>query len=242
MMKHFIVLSSSYSEGTRIAIDFLIEGGDTKNEINLFVKRVFDECGDDVSLSTHLLETPSTSWKSVTLADSFFDDVKLIESEDEFISLIQKDRKLNSLSVAKYILSKIKCAHLQLEKLLYLCFADYLCTTGKLLFDDKIYAFRYGPIVKSVYDTYKEYGGKTISIDDKYEMPFRSMISFAKFGREKLISIDKTLRKYGEFSASELVDITHRKGSPWEREYDGTHFKEISIENIEKYHSVEAIQ
>ena len=65
MMKHFIVLSSSYSEGTRIAIDFLIEGGDTKNEINLFVKRVFDECGDDVSLSTHLLETPSTSWNQL---------------------------------------------------------------------------------------------------------------------------------------------------------------------------------
>lgn len=243
-MKHFIILSSSYSEGTRIAMDFVIESPEVKSEINDVVKRITEKCGNDVSLSTHFLETSSKSWESVVVADDFFEGVKLIGTDSEFISLIQKDRKLNSLSVAKYILSKIKCTHLQLEKLVYLCFADYLCSTDKPLFDDTIYAFKLGPVVKTVYEEYKKYRGDTITIDpieSKYEMPLRSLISFTEDGHEKLLSIDKTLEKYGCYSANELVDITHTNGSPWERTYDGTRYKEIPSDIIKKYHCSEEI-
>lgn len=59
----------------------------------------------------------------------------------------KKDRKLKGIDVAKYILSKTPCTQLKLQKLVYLCFADYLCDTGKELFTDKIYAFKYGPVV-----------------------------------------------------------------------------------------------
>lgn len=240
-MKHFILLSSSYSEGTRIAMDFVIKSSNDKCKISEFVERITDKCGRDVSLSTHLLETSSEAWQSVVSADSFFSSVKLINSEDQFISLIQKDRKLNSLSVAKYILSRMECTHLQLEKLVYLCFADYLCSTGKLLFDDKIYAFQYGPVVKSVYDKYKKYKGDKISIDNKYEMPFRSLITFTEDGRRKLFSINNTLKAYGGFTANELVDITHRNGSPWQKEFDGSYHKEISVDCILKYHKLETV-
>lgn len=243
-MKHFIILSSSYSEGTRIAMDFVIESPDVKSEINDVVKRITEKCGNDVSLSTHFLETSSKDWASVITADDFFEGVKLIHTVDEFISLIQKDRKLNSLSVAKYILSKIKCTHLQLEKLVYLCFADYLCSTGKALFDDTIYAFKFGPVVKTVYEEYKKYRGETITIEpieSKYEMPLRSLISFAEDGHEKLLSIDKTLEKYGCYSAIQLVEITHTDDSPWKRTYDGTYHKIIPFDIIKQYHCLEEI-
>lgn len=241
-MKHFIILSSSYSEGTRIAMDFIVEQPEVKNKINYVVKRIKQQCGNDVSLSTHFIETSSKSWESVVATDNFFDGVKLLKSDAEFISLIQKDRELNSLSVAKYILSKIECTHLQLEKLVYLCFADYLCSTGNLLFNDVIYAFRLGPVVKTVYEKYKKYGGSKITItpiDQKYEMPLKSLISFSKDGYEKLSSINKTLEKYGSYSAKELVDITHTVGSPWQRTYNRMLYKEIPIEVIEKYHVLE---
>ena len=243
-MKHFIILSSSYSEGTRIAMDFVIESPGVKSEINDAVKRITEKCGNDVSLSTHFLETSSKDWESVIAADDFFEGVKLISTDNEFISLIQKDRKLNSLSLAKYILSKIKCTHLQLEKLVYLCFADYLCSTGKPLFDDTIYAFKFGPVVKTVYEEYKKYHGETITIEpieSKYEMPLRSLISFTEDGHEKLLSIDKTLEKYGCYSAIQLVEITHTDGSPWQRTYDGTHYKKIPSDIIKKYHCLEEI-
>ena len=123
-------------------------------------------------------------------------------SLEEFIKLIQKDRQLQGIDIAKYILSKIKCTQLKLQKLVYLCFADYLCDTGKKLFTDKIYAFKYGPVVDTVYKKYREYGYKSIDdetgdIDSKNisEMPSKSRILFAEDGTEKISSIEKTLQK-----------------------------------------------
>ena len=44
---------------------------------------------------------------------------------------------------------------LELQKLVYLCFADCLCDTGKALSIDKIYAFKYGPVIDTIYKIYK---------------------------------------------------------------------------------------
>lgn len=68
-----------------------------------------------------------------------------------------------------------------------MCYADYLCATHKRLFEDKIYAFKYGPVVESVYEAYK--GMKDIEegltsdqhLDKDYEqMPVRRCISWQK--------------------------------------------------------------
>ena len=49
-------------------------------------------------------------------------------------------------------------------------------------------------------------------------------------------SIQSTFEKYGNFTASELVSIPHRKGTPW----DHTNIKDIiTDENILKYHYIE---
>ena len=49
-------------------------------------------------------------------------------------------------------------------------------------------------------------------------------------------SIQSTFEKYGKLTASELVAITHRKGTPW----DHTNINDIiTDENILKYHYVE---
>ena len=202
MVTHFIFLSSSYSLGTRIAMDYIVTDDSVQEKLKKDLDKILKECGKDVSISTHMIQTDDTTWKSVCVADHFFKDVKVIDSIDKFIKLIKKDRKLEGLDVAKYILSKIACTQLKLQKLVYLCFADYLCDTGKELFTDKIYAFKYGPVVDTVYKRYKEYGYKPIDeekkdIDSKNisEMPAKSRILFAEYGTEKLISIEKTLKK-----------------------------------------------
>lgn len=64
-------------------------------------------------------------------------------------------------------MSKIKCTQLKLQKLVYFCFADYLCDTGKELFTDKIYAFKYGPVVDSVWKKYKDYGYEDIDNENE---------------------------------------------------------------------------
>lgn len=250
MVTHFIFLSSSYSLGTRIAIDYIVTDNSVQEKLKTDFNKILKECGKDVSISTHMIQADATTWKSVCVADHFFKDVKVIDSIDKFIKLIKKDRQLEGLDVAKYILSKISCTQLKLQKLVYLCFADYLCDTGKELFTNKIYAFKYGPVVDTVYKRYKEYGYKSIEeeqrdIDSRNisEMPAKSRILFAENGTEKLISIEKTLKKYGSLSATDLVDLTHKDKSPWSKSFKGLGklYSSMKLDTIKKYHQYEEL-
>ena len=247
MATHYILMSSSYTLGKRIALDYLLDKESDFDEVKDIFNIITKECGKDVSISTHFVETDSKLWSSVAEKDYFFKDVELIKKLDKFIKLIQDDRVLKGLDVAKYILSKTKCTHLKLEKLVYICFAEYLCKYDKELYKDDIYAYKYGPVVRSVYNRYKGYGYKEIENQDIdstgiSEMPSRSRILFAQSGLEKIKSIDDTLKKYGTFSASDLVELTHKPETPWATSGKGKIKNEI-IENdtIKKYHCNEVI-
>lgn len=250
MVTHFIFMSSSYSLGTRIALDYIVKDASVQEELKRHLEKIIKECGNDVSISTHMIQADDEKWEAVYKADHFFKDVTVIESLEKFIKLIQRDRKLQGIDIAKYILSKFTCTQLKLQKLVYFCFADYLCETGKELFTDKIYAFKYGPVVDTVYKKYKEYGYKPIEketedIDGKniFEMPAKSRILFAEDGTEKILSIEKTLKKYGALSAAELVDLTHRKDSPWSKTSKATWIisPSIKLDTIKEYHKFESI-
>lgn len=230
-VKHYIITSSSYVDGTRIAIDITAIDSINRNEIANSINHIRVKCGQDVSIATHCLSTDSRDWSTVVKIDSFFKNVYLCKDIEEFIAKIRESRILSGLDVAKYILSKIECTHTKLQKLAYLCYADYLCKTREKLFNDTIYAFDYGPVVSSIYDTYKKSNGAKINGTDfelselnsmsvsnstATESSAKSKILFSKNGSYKLISIDDTLKKYGSFNANKLVEITHKKDSPWD--------------------------
>ena len=247
MITHFIFMSSSYTLGKRIALDFIVDDEKVQDKLKEYLEQITTECGKDVSISTHMIQAKDTTWTSVCEADHFFKGVDVIDSLEKFIKLIKKDRKLEGVDIAKYILSKTKCTQLKLQKLVYLCFAEYLCETGKELFTDSIYAFKYGPVVATVYEKYKKYGYKPIEEEKKdidttvSEMPAKSRILFAEDGTEKIISIDSTLKKYGHLTAGQLVDLTHRESAPWTKTPKSTwpFRSEIKLEDIKQYHKFE---
>lgn len=249
MITHYIITSSSYTKGKRIALDYVINGKNDFSKFNGILEKIIEKCGKDVSISTHFIQTDSTTWKSVKEKDYFFEDVELIESIDEFIELIQNDRLLVGLDVAKYILCKIRCTHLKLEKIVYFCYAEYLCKYNKELFKDSIFAYKYGPVIDSVYKKYRRYGYKEIEYDsedidstDLYEMPSRSRILFAEDGINKIKVIDETIIKYGKLSAEDLVSLTHRELTPWSLSGKGEYKNEIIENNIIKlFHCNEEI-
>ena len=74
-------------------------------------------------------------------------------------------------------------------------------------------------------------------------MPAKSRIIFAEEGTEKILSIDKTLKKYGSLSASELVDLTHREETPWFKTFKGIEevYSSIELDIIKQYHKFEEI-
>lgn len=252
MIRHFIIMSSSYSEGKRIGLVF--SGVDQSNleTISGVLQNIKQRCDQDVPLSTHFIETDSFSWDSIKKYDPFFEEVDFTSSVSDFTRAIRRDRVLSGLDVATYILSKVKCTHLSLEKLVYYAYADYLCTYNQRLFEDSIYAFMHGPVVKSVYETYKKSGIRYLEPIEKQpdstlrfisnEMPGKSRILFAKDGVRKINSIDKTLEKYGAYSAGDLVKLTHKQDSPWSHVDSKKAYQIISDDLIKKYHYVESIE
>lgn len=245
MVTHYIIMSSSYSRGCRIALDYIIDNNTDVDKLRPVISTITSKCGKDVSISIHSIQTLGRSWNDVVQRDHFFKDVVVIHTIEEFIKLINEDRELIGTDIAKYILCKIKCTHLKLEKLVYMCFAEYLCDTGRELFKDKIYAYKYGPVVKSVYEKYKKYGYKDIEdneIDsvDIHELPAKSRILFATDGLKKVKCIEDTILKYGKCTANELVDITHNQNTPWHKAGEGKLFNNVIDNNIIiKYHKNE---
>ena len=251
MIKHFIIMSSSYTDGARIALDITDIDKYRVDDISEILQYIKKYCGEDVPLSTHFIETDSNTWDSVSAYDPFFEGVVCIKTKEEFTEKIKQNRVLTGLDIAIYILSKIKCTHLSLEKLVYFSYADYLCKHSKRLFVDKIYAFKHGPVIESVYERYKSSGTRYVNsfefgIDKEaktnVEMPAaKSRILFASDGIQKLCSIDETLKIYGSCKAGTLVSITHRKNSPWSHVDSTIPYAIISDDLIKNYHSYESL-
>lgn len=250
MINHYIIMASAYSIGKRIVLDYCYENDLNMHTIQNDINYITKKCGEDISISSHSIQTKSSSWESVIRTDKFFKDTLVVKTKEEFVKIVLKDRELVGTDIAKYILSVIPCTHLKLEKLAYMCYADYMCSEGEKLFTDKIYSYKLGPVIESIYNKYTKSGKGLLEVEDdkitydedEKKLPSRSRILASKDGLKKLLSIDKTLKMYGNYTASQLVDITHRKDTPWNKSGAGTEsYIEISDELIKKYHKNENV-
>ena len=133
---------------------------------------------------------------------------------------------MNARDLAKYIISAIKermtgidpeefdVTPLKLQKLLYYCQGYSLALTGKPAFSDRIEAWRYGPVVESVYQEYKRYNGgiiphREIETADKPDDVLQSIVN--------LVLSDK-----GRYSGEALARMTHKE-RPWQDSYKGSY-------------------
>lgn len=248
MIKHYIILGSSYKTGKRIAVDFIKTDEKFINFVNSLRKSnaKYDKY---YSIAMHTITTPTEKWDDVVKTDPFFEKVKLINSKSEFIRHLTEDEEITALDVANYIVSKRKCTHTRLEKLLYFCYADYLCKYKEKLFNDNIYAFKYGPVVESIYEKYKrqdslidDVNNYIDSIPNQYKNPIRSRILNCRDGIQKIKSIDDTLAKYKYYNTNYLINLTHKDKTPWAINGKGEEpYQKISDEDIIKYHRYEEI-
>lgn len=111
--------------------------------------------------------------------------------------------------------------NLKLQKLLYYEQGYHLAMYGEPLFDEKIEAWFYGPVVPVVYNKYKKYEASGIPSED-YELKFASQ------DEEDLFN--EVFDVYNAFSASKLVSMTHEE-MPWKTTPAGNG-NEISREKI----------
>ena len=140
--------------------------------------------------------------------------------------------KYSAKDIANFFISLYKYdeehpTNLKLNKLVYYAQGHSLARNGRPLFDEEIEAWPFGPVVPSVYHTFKVCG------DEGIENLSDDLPVFQPEDEDLLIDV---ARKYGKYTGGTLTSMTHKNGSPWEKVYvEGQHSTVISRESINEY-------
>lgn len=120
---------------------------------------------------------------------------------------------LKCLDIAYYFISSKEygdLTNLKLQKMLYYAQGMHLSYYGSPLFNEKIEAWQYGPVVHKAYNEFKKYKDMPIP---HFEYNKQNDID------NKKDFLDEVYIKYGKYSASKLCKLTHEKTSPWHTVY-----------------------
>ena len=105
---------------------------------------------------------------------------------------------------------------LKLIKLVYIAHGWHLGVNKKPLIREQVEAWKYGPVIRSVYDAFKKHGRLQIT-----ELAITGVEPEMKTTIDESIDksacqfLDKIWNFYRVFSGVELSQITHKKGTPW---------------------------
>lgn len=150
-------------------------------------------------------------------------------------------RRLPVWDVAEYFIRKAAgqpeggLTHLKLQKLLYYAQAWHLALEGTPLFDDRIEAWSYGPVVPAVYRKYKDHASQLLEPRDG-SAPLANRPAVRAF-------LDEVWRVYGCYDASYLYRLTHTE-APWQeargnRAADEACAQEITHESMRRFYGAQ---
>ena len=137
--------------------------------------------------------------------------------------------------ISKALLERLQpLSHLKLQKLVYITFGLHAGKRGNHLFEDRIEAWKYGPVIPKLYQELKTFRDKRFTLEE---------VKSEKISRAKQINDEAVLdtintvnRIYGKKDALSLVEYTHGKNTPWSQVYDGQRSKEIPKDAIKMYY------
>lgn len=126
---------------------------------------------------------------------------------------------VSALNVSNNILERgfsedIDITPMKLQKLTYLVYKKYYQDTNRILFQDRFEVWKYGPVVRSIYDEFKEYKGNAIKrycrepdgsvfvVDEEASSAFKN-------------AVNAIWEKYKLYDGIPLSAMTHREGTAW---------------------------
>lgn len=157
--------------------------------------------------------------------------------------LSQSIMKTNALAVANYFIDipDSKLTPLKLMKLVYIAHGFSLAMLDKPMIDyrfDKVEAWKYGPVIPSVYWSFKQYGNGIIKEKTKMwadEDGEEQTTPMLQDEYEKAVC-DFVWHMYGNMTGSELVTLLHNNGTPWYDVYIPSSNVEIPESMIKAYY------
>jgi uncharacterized phage-associated protein len=118
------------------------------------------------------------------------------------------------LVIANYFVKKSlesgkELTPMKLVKLVYIAHGWHLALTGQPLIDERVQAWKFGPVISSVYHFFKGYGNRqidsTVSLIETESLPTHT---------KQLL--DKIWEVYGNMNGLQLSTLTHQPNTPWD--------------------------
>jgi len=126
---------------------------------------------------------------------------------------------INALTIANTVLSKSfqenkDITPMKLQKMIYFIYKKYLQETNVPLFSERFEAWRYGPVLTSVYDEFKSYGSNHIK-NYYLRNDGKAWIVNMDSSEEFSDAFDFVWNKYSALDGIYLSSLTHKIDSAW---------------------------
>ena len=141
-----------------------------------------------------------------------------LQKESKIILVkIEKIMNYTPITIATYFLQKETLnktiTPMKLIKLVYIAHGWYLAlTNGNSLINEKAEAWKYGPVIPSLYERFKIYGSSTIT-----EIP---KIDISNLTKKDTDILDDVWNNYGDKSGIQLSGKTHEPNTPWSKTWE----------------------
>lgn len=120
--------------------------------------------------------------------------------------------------------------NMKLNKLVYFAQVWALAKLGRPLFAEDVQAWKDGPVIPTIYHSFKQYGGKPIDVVCK-------TYSIDTFTPEEIDVLGDVYLRYGNYASTDFMRITHEPGSPWNQKYtEGVHNIVIPKKTMQEYY------
>jgi uncharacterized phage-associated protein len=121
--------------------------------------------------------------------------------------------------IANYFLNKASregraLTPMQLIKLVYIAHGWYLGYFNKPLINEPVEAWKFGPVIRTLYHQVKKYGAGAVTD----LLPTASMFGATdKIDADASDLLDRVWEAYARFSGVQLSKMTHQPGTPWDK-------------------------
>ena len=136
----------------------------------------------------------------------------------------------DAMDIAEYVLDycentlKETITILQLQKLLYYIQGGFISKTGSIIFDNKIEAWQYGPVIPDVYYWFNKFISE----------PIINVKSSVKLDKNEEKIIKEIVSDKIKIDAWKLVSQVHEE-LPWKRNYSPNSKFEITVEDLKEF-------
>lgn len=124
-------------------------------------------------------------------------------------------------------------SNLKLQKILYYMQGFFIAVFDKKLFDEEFEAWQYGPVVRTMYNHFKDFGSGAITLKEGEQI--------VELTEEENELFKEVMLEYGQFSAIKLMNMTHAE-LPWKKVFNENPQGEISYDLLKEYFKTQIIE